>query len=68
MQDELTKGICNQVESSCILLDDLPIQSSQVESVKYVVLVDLGKVLLREGVSNIRGEVCREESHIAFGR
>ena len=43
---QLTQGICDQIQRLVILLHHIRVQSSQVEAIQNVVLVDLGKVLL----------------------
>lgn len=42
----LTQRVGDQLQRPAVLLDDLAVQSREVEAVKDVVLVDLGKVLV----------------------
>ena len=65
---EHTKRICDEVKRSTVLLYYLSIQSSQIESVQYIVLVYLGKVLLFRVSgcdTNLKDE--GNDTHIAFG-
>lgn len=65
----LTKCIGYEVQRALVLLHNLAIQSSEVEPVQDIVLVDLGKVLLAiscDSYMDLRCPLLRETTRSTF--